>query len=193
MDFSSSEKRARFLCTLASTRMRKMVRTELGRRLAALDRGDAVEPAEARARLKPKSGQRRKPQARAPTFSAPMPPLSAPSCLPPSDPLCVTACPPTPPCSPSVPPAAFLHRPEPGMPARVLLPRRRALLRLSPMVCCRMLPQGNTGCRNRSIGKTRTSASTRRSPSFTPRGRPGTTPTFIIFWPRGPSIPAAPS
>jgi antitoxin ParD1/3/4 len=36
---------------------------ELGRRLAALDRGEAVEPAEARARLQRKSDQRRKPQA----------------------------------------------------------------------------------------------------------------------------------
>ena len=35
---------------------------ELGRRLAALDRGDAVAPAEARARLQRKSEQRRKPQ-----------------------------------------------------------------------------------------------------------------------------------
>jgi antitoxin ParD1/3/4 len=35
---------------------------ELGRRLAALDRGDAVEPAEARARLKRKTDQRRKSQ-----------------------------------------------------------------------------------------------------------------------------------
>lgn len=36
---------------------------ELGRRLAALDRGETVEPAEARARLQRKSEQRRKPQA----------------------------------------------------------------------------------------------------------------------------------
>jgi len=35
---------------------------ELGRRLAALDSGDTVEPAEARARLQRKSDQRRKPQ-----------------------------------------------------------------------------------------------------------------------------------
>jgi Arc/MetJ-type ribon-helix-helix transcriptional regulator len=36
---------------------------ELGRRLAALDRGEAVDPAEARARLRRKSEQRRKPRA----------------------------------------------------------------------------------------------------------------------------------
>ena len=36
---------------------------ELGRRLAALDRGEAVDPVEARARLQRKSEQRRKPRA----------------------------------------------------------------------------------------------------------------------------------
>jgi antitoxin ParD1/3/4 len=36
---------------------------ELGRRLAALDRGEVVEPAAARARLQRKSDQRRKPRA----------------------------------------------------------------------------------------------------------------------------------
>ena len=36
---------------------------ELGRRLAALDRGEAVDPAVARARLHRKSGERRKPRA----------------------------------------------------------------------------------------------------------------------------------
>jgi antitoxin ParD1/3/4 len=36
---------------------------ELGRRLASLDRGEAVEPAAARARLQRKSEQRRKPRA----------------------------------------------------------------------------------------------------------------------------------
>jgi antitoxin ParD1/3/4 len=36
---------------------------ELGRRLAALDRGDVVAPAEARARLQRKSADRRKPPA----------------------------------------------------------------------------------------------------------------------------------
>ena len=36
---------------------------ELGRRLAALDRGEAVNPAEARARLQRKSEQHRKPRA----------------------------------------------------------------------------------------------------------------------------------
>ena len=35
---------------------------EIGRRLAALDRGEAVTPAEGRARLRRKSEQRRKPQ-----------------------------------------------------------------------------------------------------------------------------------
>jgi len=35
---------------------------ELGRRLAALDRGETVDPAEARARLQRKSAQRRKPR-----------------------------------------------------------------------------------------------------------------------------------
>jgi len=35
---------------------------EIGRRLAALDRGETVEPAEARARLQAKSDQRRKPR-----------------------------------------------------------------------------------------------------------------------------------
>jgi antitoxin ParD1/3/4 len=35
---------------------------ELGRRLAALDRGEAVDPAAARARLRRKSEQRRKPR-----------------------------------------------------------------------------------------------------------------------------------
>jgi antitoxin ParD1/3/4 len=36
---------------------------ELGRRLAALDRGESVDPATARARLQRKSGQRRKTRA----------------------------------------------------------------------------------------------------------------------------------
>ena len=36
---------------------------EIGRRLAALDRGEAVDPSEARARLKRKSEQRRKQRA----------------------------------------------------------------------------------------------------------------------------------
>ncbi len=36
---------------------------ELGRRIAALDRGEAVDPAAARARLRQKSEQRRKPRA----------------------------------------------------------------------------------------------------------------------------------
>jgi len=36
---------------------------ELGRRLAALDRGESLNPAEARARLQRKSEQRRKPRA----------------------------------------------------------------------------------------------------------------------------------
>jgi antitoxin ParD1/3/4 len=36
---------------------------ELGRRLASLDRGEAVDPAEARARLRRKAGERRKPRA----------------------------------------------------------------------------------------------------------------------------------
>lgn len=36
---------------------------ELGRRLASLDRGETVKPAEARARLRSKAKQRRKPQA----------------------------------------------------------------------------------------------------------------------------------
>ena len=36
---------------------------QLGRRLAALDRGEVVEPAAARARLRRKSEQRRKPRA----------------------------------------------------------------------------------------------------------------------------------
>jgi len=36
---------------------------ELGRRLAALDRGESLHPAEARARLQRKSEQRRKPRA----------------------------------------------------------------------------------------------------------------------------------
>jgi antitoxin ParD1/3/4 len=36
---------------------------ELGRRLASLDRGETVDPAEARARLKRKSEQRRTPRA----------------------------------------------------------------------------------------------------------------------------------
>jgi antitoxin ParD1/3/4 len=36
---------------------------ELGRRLAALDHGEVVDPAEARARLQRKSEQRRKPRA----------------------------------------------------------------------------------------------------------------------------------
>ena len=36
---------------------------ELGRRLAAIDRGEIMKPAEARARLQRKSAQRRKPQA----------------------------------------------------------------------------------------------------------------------------------
>ena len=36
---------------------------EPGRRLAALDRGESLNPAEARARLQRKSGQRRKPHA----------------------------------------------------------------------------------------------------------------------------------
>ena len=36
---------------------------ELGRRLASLDRGEAVSPAEARAKLQRKSEQRRKPRA----------------------------------------------------------------------------------------------------------------------------------
>lgn len=36
---------------------------ELGRRLAALDRGDVVDPAATRARLQRKSEQRRKPRA----------------------------------------------------------------------------------------------------------------------------------
>ena len=36
---------------------------EIGRRLAALDRGETVKPAEARARLQRKSEQRRKPRA----------------------------------------------------------------------------------------------------------------------------------
>lgn len=35
---------------------------ELGRRLASIDRGETVKPAEARARLQRKSAQRRKPQ-----------------------------------------------------------------------------------------------------------------------------------
>jgi antitoxin ParD1/3/4 len=37
--------------------------TELGRRLASLDRGETVDPAESRARLRRKSGERRKPRA----------------------------------------------------------------------------------------------------------------------------------
>jgi antitoxin ParD1/3/4 len=36
---------------------------ELGRRLASLDRGETVDPAEARARLRRKSGERRDPRA----------------------------------------------------------------------------------------------------------------------------------
>ena len=36
---------------------------ELGRRLASLDRGETVDPAEARARLRRKSVERRKPRA----------------------------------------------------------------------------------------------------------------------------------
>ncbi len=36
---------------------------ELGRRLASLDRGEVVDPAEALTRLKRKSGERRKPRA----------------------------------------------------------------------------------------------------------------------------------
>jgi antitoxin ParD1/3/4 len=36
---------------------------ELGRRLASLDRGETVDPAEALARLKRESGERRKPRA----------------------------------------------------------------------------------------------------------------------------------
>jgi len=36
---------------------------ELGRRLASLDRGETVNPAEARARLQRRSAQRRKPRA----------------------------------------------------------------------------------------------------------------------------------
>jgi antitoxin ParD1/3/4 len=36
---------------------------ELGRRLASLDRGETVDPAEARARLRRKAGERRKPRA----------------------------------------------------------------------------------------------------------------------------------
>ena len=36
---------------------------ELGRRLAALDRGESVKPSEAHARLQSRSEQRRKPQA----------------------------------------------------------------------------------------------------------------------------------
>jgi antitoxin ParD1/3/4 len=36
---------------------------ELGRRLASLDRGETVDPAEVRARLRRKSGERRKPRA----------------------------------------------------------------------------------------------------------------------------------
>ena len=36
---------------------------ELGRRLASLDRGESVDPATARARLKLKSAKRRKPNA----------------------------------------------------------------------------------------------------------------------------------
>jgi antitoxin ParD1/3/4 len=36
---------------------------ELGRRLATLDRGESVDPAEARARLQRKSAERRKPHA----------------------------------------------------------------------------------------------------------------------------------
>jgi antitoxin ParD1/3/4 len=35
---------------------------ELGRRLASLDRGEKVDPAETRARLQRKSGERRKPR-----------------------------------------------------------------------------------------------------------------------------------
>jgi antitoxin ParD1/3/4 len=35
---------------------------EIGRRLASLDGGETVDPAEARARLKGKSGERRKPR-----------------------------------------------------------------------------------------------------------------------------------
>ena len=35
---------------------------ELGQRLASLDRGETVDPAEARSRLQRKSGQRRKPR-----------------------------------------------------------------------------------------------------------------------------------
>src|SRR5258708_4506343 len=42
---------------------------ELSRRLAALDRGEVVNPAAARARLRRKSEQRRKPRARAATTS----------------------------------------------------------------------------------------------------------------------------